>query len=116
LIDTAKLGVGRQKYYLEQIARDRAEYLSGHGEAPGVWYGRAAGEAFGLSGVVSAEQFEAMFAGRDPLTGELLGRAHRTDGVLAYDLVFRPTKSVSVLYGIGTPEDAAAIMAAAPVA
>ena len=112
MIDTAKLGVGRQKYYLEQLARDRAEYLSGHGEAPGVWYGRAAGEAFALSGEATAEQFETMFAGRDPVTRELLGHAHRSDGVLAYDLVFRPTKSVSVLYGIGDPEDAAAVMAA----
>lgn len=61
---------------------------------------------------MTAEQFTAMFTGHDPVTGKLLGRAHRSDGVLAYDLVFRPTKSVSVLYGLGEPADQAAVMAA----
>jgi conjugative relaxase-like TrwC/TraI family protein len=41
-----------------------------------------------------------------------LGRQHRKDGVLAYDLVFRPTKSVSVLYDIGEPVEAAAVLEA----
>ncbi|MGH8907863.1 MAG: relaxase domain-containing protein [Egibacteraceae bacterium] len=74
MIDTAKLGVGREDYYLREIADDEEVYLTGHGEAPGRWYGRAAGEAFDLSGEVTAEQFKAMFTGRDPVTGELLGR------------------------------------------
>jgi conjugative relaxase-like TrwC/TraI family protein len=112
VIDIAKLGVGREDYYLREVAKDREAYLTGHGEAPGRWYGAAAGEAFGLSGQISAEGFRRVFTGCDPRTGQLLGRRHRKDGVLAYDLVFRPTKSVSVLYGIGTPDEAAAVLEA----
>jgi conjugative relaxase-like TrwC/TraI family protein len=42
-----------------------------------------------------------MFEGRDPTTGELLGRPHGRNAVPAFDVVLRPTKSVSVLYGLG---------------
>lgn len=101
MIDPAKLGVGREDYYLREVAEDREAYLTGHGEAPGYVLGSAAPEAFGLSGQVSAEQFRRLFVGEHPETGGLLGRAHRRDGVLAYDFVFRPVKSVSVLYGLG---------------
>jgi hypothetical protein len=33
--DIAKLSVGRQDYYVHEIAQNREEYLSGHGESPG---------------------------------------------------------------------------------
>jgi hypothetical protein len=110
VIDVAKLGVGREDYYLREVAEDREAYLTGHGEAPGRWYGAAAGEALGLSGQITAGQFRRVFTGHDPRTGELLGRRHHKDGVLAYGLVFRPTKSVSVLYGIGDAVEAKAVM------
>jgi TrwC relaxase len=42
-----------------------------------------------------------MFEGRHPDTGELLGRPHGKGAVPAFDVVLRPTKSVSVLYGLG---------------
>ncbi|MGH8934180.1 MAG: MobF family relaxase [Egibacteraceae bacterium] len=104
MIDPAKLGIGRQEYYLEQLARSHDEYLSGHGEAPGYTLGEA-WSAFGISGEVTPEQFERAFVGEHPDTGELLGRAHRgSDGVLAFDWVFRATKSLGLLYGLGTPE------------
>ncbi|MGH3927386.1 MAG: relaxase domain-containing protein, partial [Pseudonocardiaceae bacterium] len=99
MIDPAKLGIGRQEYYLEQLARSHDEYLSGHGEAPGYTLGEA-WSAFGISGEVTPEQFERAFVGEHPDTGELLGRAHRgSDGVLAFDWVFRATKSLGLLYG-----------------
>jgi hypothetical protein len=41
MISPAKLGNGRQKYYLQQLANDRQAYLSGHGEAPGYTLGSA---------------------------------------------------------------------------
>ncbi len=72
----------------------------------------SAAAALGLSGEVSAEQFERLFAGQHPGTGTLLGRLHRSGGNLAWDLVFRPTKSVSLLYGIGTREQSSAAKAA----
>src|SRR4030095_13395939 len=51
--------------------------------------------------------FQAMFVGRDPMTGELLGRPHGRNAVPAFDVVLRPTKSVSFLYGLGDPSTAA---------
>jgi conjugative relaxase-like TrwC/TraI family protein len=44
-----------------------------------------------------------MFDGRDPTTRELLGHPHDRDAVPAFDVVLRPTKSVSMLYGLGDP-------------
>jgi hypothetical protein len=70
--DVAKLSVGREEYYLRELATDHEQYLSGHGESPGRWYGAAA-SSLGLQGEASVAEFEAMFEGRDPTTGELLG-------------------------------------------
>jgi TrwC relaxase len=53
-----------------------------------------------------------MFEGRDPRTGDLLGRAHVRNAVPAFDVVLRPTKSVSVLYGLGNPATGRAVLAA----
>jgi hypothetical protein len=63
------LKVGQEDYWLDQIARDREEYFSGHGESPGRYVGSAAA-ASGISGVATAEQVRAMFQGQDPATGE----------------------------------------------
>jgi hypothetical protein len=40
--DLAKLSVGREDYYVREVAHNREEYLSGHGESPGRWYGSGA--------------------------------------------------------------------------
>jgi conjugative relaxase-like TrwC/TraI family protein len=53
-----------------------------------------------------------MFEGRHPDTGELLGRPHGNGAVPAFDVVLRPTKSVSVLYGLGDPATGRAVLAA----
>jgi conjugative relaxase-like TrwC/TraI family protein len=52
-----------------------------------------------------------MFEGRDPTTGELLGRPHGHNAVPSFDVV-RPTKSVSILYGLGDPATGQAVLAA----
>jgi hypothetical protein len=91
--DLAKLSLGQRDYYTDEIARDREEYLSGHGEAPGEWLGGGAA-SLGLSGVLTTEQFQAMFDGRHPAAGGLLGAAHTKNGLPAYDLVLRPPKEV----------------------
>jgi conjugative relaxase-like TrwC/TraI family protein len=57
-------------------------------------------------------RFQAMFEGRDPATGELLGRPHGRNAVPAFDVVLRPTKSVSILYGLGDPATGRAVLAA----
>jgi conjugative relaxase-like TrwC/TraI family protein len=98
--DLHKLAAGREGYYTREIAKNREEYLSGHGESPGVFHGGSA-RALGLSGECSAEAFKRLFAWQDPRTGEQLGRAPRQDAMPGWDLVFRPHKDVSILYALG---------------
>jgi conjugative relaxase-like TrwC/TraI family protein len=64
------LKAGQESYWLDQIARNREEYFSGHGESPGRFVGSAAAAA-GLDGIASPEQVRAMFQGLDPATGEV---------------------------------------------
>jgi conjugative relaxase-like TrwC/TraI family protein len=109
--DIAKLSVGREEYYTRELATDHEQYLSGHGESPGRWYGAGAA-SLGLQGEASPASFRRMFEGRDPTTGELLGRPHGPNGVPAFDVVLRPTKSVSVLYGLGDPTVSRAVLSA----
>jgi conjugative relaxase-like TrwC/TraI family protein len=109
--DIAKLSVGRETYYTRELATDHEQYLSGHGESPGRWYGAGA-SSLGLEGEASPAGFQAMFEGRDPTTGELLGRPHGRNGVPAFDVVLRPTKSVSILYGLGDAAIGRAVLAA----
>jgi conjugative relaxase-like TrwC/TraI family protein len=109
--DIAKLSVGREAYYTRELATDHEQYLSGHGESRGRWYGAGA-TTLGLHGEASPAGFQAMFEGRDPTTGELLGRPHGRNAVPAFDVVLRPTKSVSILYGLGDPATSQAVLAA----
>jgi conjugative relaxase-like TrwC/TraI family protein len=69
VLAAAGLKAGQEDYWIRQIAESRCEYLSGHGETPGQWYGAWAA-ALGLAGVAKDEQCRAMFAGKDPITGE----------------------------------------------
>jgi len=109
--DIAKLSVGREEYYTRELATDHEAYLSGHGESPGRWYG-AGTTSLGLQGEASVAGFRRMFEGRHPDTGELLGRPHGKGAVPAFDVVLRPTKSVSVLYGLGDPATGRAVLQA----
>jgi hypothetical protein len=109
--DIAKLSVGREEYYTRELATDHEQYLSGHGESPGRWYGAAA-TSLGLQGEASPPGFRRMFEGRHPDTGELLGRPHGRNAVPAFDVVLRPTKSVSILYGLDDPATGRAVLAA----
>ena len=109
--DIAKLSVGREEYYTRELATDHEAYLSGHGESPGRWYGAGA-NGLGLAGEASVAEFQAMFEGRDPTTDELLGRPHGRNALPAFDVVLRPTKSVSILYGLGDPATGRAVLTA----
>jgi conjugative relaxase-like TrwC/TraI family protein len=106
--DVHKLAAGREDYYTREIARNREEYLSGHGESPGVFHGGSA-RALGLEGECSPEAFKRLFAWQDPRTGEQLGRAPRQDAMPAWDLVFRPHKDVSILYALGDQQTGAKV-------
>jgi conjugative relaxase-like TrwC/TraI family protein len=109
--DIAKLSMGREEYYTRELATDHEAYLSGHGESPGRWYGAGA-RSLGLQGEASVAGFQAMFEGRHPDSGELLGRPHGRNAVPAFDVVLRPTKSVSILYGLGDAATGRAVLAA----
>jgi conjugative relaxase-like TrwC/TraI family protein len=111
VVDIAKLSVGREAYYTRELATDHEQYLSGHGESPGRWYGAGA-TTLGLQGEASPAGFRRMFEGRHPDTGELLGRPYGRNAVPAFDVVLRPTKSVSVLYGLGDAATGQAVLAA----
>jgi hypothetical protein len=63
-------------------------------------YGAGA-SSLGLQGEASPAGFQRMFEGRHPANGELLGRPHGRNAVPAFDVVLRPTKTVSILYGLG---------------
>jgi conjugative relaxase-like TrwC/TraI family protein len=116
MLDVANLGAQSADYYLREVAESREMYYSGHGEAPGRWTGSASAR-LGLDGMVEPEAFKAMFSGLDPATGEQLGRAtSRTNGRPAFDLVFRPVKSVSILWALGSEDIQRAVKDAHDVA
>ena len=94
--DVAKLSAGRERYYLDEVAHTREDYDAGKGESPGRWVGDTA-ERIGLHGEVTKGAFLGTFAGRNPATGELLGREHPSNGMRGYDVVLRPVKDVSLL-------------------
>jgi conjugative relaxase-like TrwC/TraI family protein len=94
VLNIGKLAVGQQRYYLDLARVD--DYYTGHGEAPGRWFGALAPD-LGLEGVVDADDLTALLEHRNPATGEKLNRA-RMPG---FDLTFRAPKSVSILYGLG---------------
>jgi conjugative relaxase-like TrwC/TraI family protein len=109
--DLAKLSLGREDYYVREVAENREEYLSGHGESPGRWYGAGAA-SLGQEGIATTEGFKRIFEGRHPDTGALLGRAHGKGAVPSWDLVLRPVKDVGVLYALGDHHVARAVMSA----
>ena len=78
---------------------------------------RAAGPAAGaetlrLVGRVDDDGFMALMEGRDPGTGERLKRVGGRSKVAAFDLTFSAPKSVSVLFAIGEPALATALVEA----
>jgi conjugative relaxase-like TrwC/TraI family protein len=109
--DVAKLSAGRERYYLAEVAHTLEEYYAGKGESPGRWAGVTA-ERIGLQGDFKDEAFKAAFDGRDPVTGELLGRKHPSNGMRGIRPGAQAGQDVSILYGLGSTEAAAASLAA----
>ena len=109
MLSIGKLTVEQSRYYERQVAHGRDDYYSGRGESPGRWTGRG-GEALGLGGVVDGEGFMALMEGRHPGTGERLRRVGGRSKVAAFDLTFSAPKSVSVLFAVGDPGLAGALV------
>ena len=111
MLSIGKLTVEQSRYYERQVAQGRDDYYSGRGESPGRWTGAGA-ETLGLGGRVDDDGFMALMEGRDPGTGERLKRVGGRSKVAAFDLTFSAPKSVSVLFAIGEPALAGALVEA----
>ena len=111
MLSIGKLTVEQSRYYERQVAQGRDDYYSGRGESPGRWTGSGA-ETLGLGGRVDDDGFMALMEGRDPGTGERLKRVGGRSKVAAFDLTFSAPKSVSVLFAIGEPGLAGALVEA----
>jgi conjugative relaxase-like TrwC/TraI family protein len=125
VLSVAKLTLGQEAYYEQQVARGLDDYYAGRGESPGIWAGRGAAE-LELSGVVEDGDLGTLLRGINPATEKPLrkpvrdrtiavrtldletGRwveewkAHRP--VSGYDLVFSCPKSVSLLHALTDDE------------
>ena len=111
MLSIGKLTVEQSRYYERQVAQGRDDYYSGRGESPGRWTGSGA-ETLDLRGGVDDDGFMALMEGRDPGTGERLKRVGGRSNVAAFDLTFSAPKSVSVLFAIGEPALAGALVEA----
>jgi conjugative relaxase-like TrwC/TraI family protein len=111
VLSIGKLTVEQSRYYERQVAQGRDDYYSGRGESPGRWTGAGA-ESLRVGGRVDDDGFIALMDGRDPGTGERLKRVGGRSKVAAFDLTFSAPKSVSVLFAIGEPALAGALVEA----
>ena len=125
VLSVAKLTLGQEAYYEQQVARGMDDYYAGRGESPGVWTGGGAA-GLGLVGVVEDGDLGTLLRGVDPASGGTLRapvRARtitvrtldvesgewreeqkRLAPVSGYDLVFSCPKSVSVLHALTDDE------------
>jgi Ti-type conjugative transfer relaxase TraA len=112
VLSIGKMVVGSEAYYLSMVAEGREEYYTGAGEAPGTWVGSGIG-ALGLNGEVRPDDLRCVLDGTSPADGSAIARK-RNDlrgRVAGFDLTFSAPKSASLLYGLGSPETAAAVRA-----
>ena len=110
MLSIGKMVVGAESYYLGMVAQGREEYYTGAGESPGSWIGSGRHD-LGLDGRVSPEDLRNLLAGIAPNSGLELGvkRSISAGRVAGFDLTFSAPKSVSLLYGLGSPEAAATV-------
>src|SRR5205085_9115021 len=101
----AMLSIGKCRdldYYEREVIDGREDYLSESGSAPGRWVGRMAA-ADGLTGVADRDALAAAFGGAHPDESPMaLHRRH----VAGFDLTLSPSKSVSLVWALGTEHDA----------
>ena len=65
MLSVAKLTLGQEAYYEQQVAQGLDDYYAGRGESPGVWTGRGAA-GLGLDGVVEDGQLAALMVKLPP--------------------------------------------------
>jgi conjugative relaxase-like TrwC/TraI family protein len=121
VLSVAKLALGQEGYYEQQVAVGLDDYYAGRGESPGMWAGSGA-SGLGLVGVVEDGGLGTLLRGVDPATGKELRapvrermitvrtldvesgewreEPKRLAPVPGYDLVFSCPKSVSLLHAL----------------
>src|SRR4051812_12822517 len=125
MLSVAKLTLGQEAYYEQQVARGLDDYYAGRGESPGLWAGGGAC-GLGLVGVVDDGDLGTLLRGVDPASNEQLRAPARERTITVrtldvesgewreeqkrlaplsgYDLVFSCPKSVSVLHALTDDE------------
>ena len=125
VLSVAKLTLGQEAYYEQQVAGGLDDYYAGRGESPGLWAGSGA-SALGLAGVVEDGELGTLLRGVDPASGAVLRapvrertitvraldvesgewreEPKRLAPVSGYDLVFSCPKSVSLLHALTDDE------------
>ncbi|MGH3080864.1 MAG: MobF family relaxase, partial [Gaiellaceae bacterium] len=121
----AKLTLGQEAYYEQEVARGLDDYYAGRGESPGTWAGSAS-VGLGLVGVVGDDDLGTLLRGVNPAnaerlrapvrertitkrtllveTGEWREEPQQLKPVSGYDLVFSCPKSVSLLHALTDDE------------
>ena len=121
VLSVAKLTLGQEAYYEQQVVRGLDDYYAGRGESPGIWAGQGAA-GLELSGVVDDGELGTLLRGVNPASGEPLRKPvrertitmrsldletgewneepKRLAPVSGYDLVFSCPKSVSLLHAL----------------
>lgn len=125
VLSVAKLALGQEAYYEQQVALGLDDYYAGRGESPGLWAGAGA-EGLDLSGVVADGDLGTLLRGVSPadgarlralatertitartlddVSGEWHDEAKTLTPVAGYDLVFSCPKSVSLLHALSDDE------------
>jgi conjugative relaxase-like TrwC/TraI family protein len=125
MLSVAKLTLGQEAYYEQQVARGLDDYYAGRGESPGIWAGSGAAE-LELVGVVDDGDLGTLLRGVNPATdeplrspvrkrtitvrtldletGEWREESKQLKPLSGYDLVFSCPKSVSLLHALTDDE------------
>jgi conjugative relaxase-like TrwC/TraI family protein len=126
VLSVAKLALGQEAYYEQQVALGLDDYYAGRGESPGLWVGSGA-KAIELVGTVEEGALSVLLSGLSPADGQRLRAPARQRTITArtldeatgiwrdepktlapvagYDLVFSCPKSVSLLHALTGDED-----------
>ena len=89
-------------YYEREVVEGREEYLSEGGKSPGRWVGSLAA-ADGLTGPADRGSLMRAFDGVHPDGFTMTEHRLKVNG---FDLTLSPSKSVSLIWALGSPDDA----------
>ena len=109
MLSLAKLGRGREDYYLRSVGADASQYYSERGEVAGRWLGGGAA-GLGLNGRVQDQALLAVLAGYEPgaqrrdagwIGNRLVAPPKAGKRTPGFDACFKAPKSVSLLWAFG---------------